>query len=718
MFFKTKVKNFEKRFSKWSSNKKIEGVKGIHWNGNEMQIIIGQEVPKVKEEITNIIYRENDAIAKNSQDKANLVNRIIKVFPGVGVPLIPILLGAGVFSLIMMLLMMSGVMPNITLVKENEDLAKNIYYIFNPNLNILFVIIFVISKSSTIWLGIGTCVSAAIYFKWNFVLAFAIGMTICSPILWGNGGPAMLGQQYDPETYIEGWVLFRFAEVSNPMIQRILQINVTPMQAKIGVLLLTIYTAKIFDDWIKKWMPTSIDFICRNLMILTFIPFIAFFIYGPIWNIFEGIFGLFVLLVTKFPLGIGMGLLSGIHQVTVVFGLHQVIGVVFNVDTMTHGGVARLTISSAIGTWAQLAALLGVIIVTSDKRLKKDGTQMFMVGAIAGITEPMLYGVNFPKKRPLYAGMIGGFAGGLIISWTNVTLRGVSAWGGLYSFIAFFSPPIGIQPSILEQEGCLSNVMNGLMFILASAVAFGVAIVVSMLIYKERVSEKTLINKMFNDSIKLLKIEQKILTLKKQQKIELINSGEIKELKSKLKNVIENVEEKSIKKQERSILKSDGAKFDIDLFLKKQEKQTLKLSKKGKHFMKKGQYDKAKEIALKISSLNDFNKLQFLESKAVLAKSKVDIHELEERYQNIENKVSILVKDFTFTHKELSEIDFTPIYKNAVESLLIDYNYKEEYSFKPIEVHINEKNNELAKIKRDLKNERRLKKLKVNKSKS
>ena len=67
---------------------------------------------------------------------------------------------------------------------------------------------------------------------------------------------------------------------------------------------------------------------------------------------------------------------------------------------------------------AQATAAAVVAFRTKDKKLRQLATSG-SITAYMGITEPVLYGVNLPKKYPLISAMIGGGLGGLYAGLTN-----------------------------------------------------------------------------------------------------------------------------------------------------------------------------------------------------------------------------------------------------------------------------------------------------------
>ena len=84
---------------------------------------------------------------------------------------------------------------------------------------------------------------------------------------------------------------------------------------------------------------------------------------------------------------------------------------------------------------AQGVAALVVAIRTKDIKLRQVATSGGIT-ALMGITEPVLYGVNLPKKYPLIAAMIGGGCGGLYAGLTQ-THRYATGSSGLPAILLY-----------------------------------------------------------------------------------------------------------------------------------------------------------------------------------------------------------------------------------------------------------------------------------------
>ncbi len=87
-------------------------------------------------------------------------------------------------------------------------------------------------------------------------------------------------------------------------------------------------------------------------------------------------------------------------------------------------------------SFAQIAVVLAIIIKTKDKKIKQLGWPAFISG-IFGVTEPAIYGITLPKKKPFIYSCIGAAVGGGIIGFFEVASYNFGAIGifGLTTYI-------------------------------------------------------------------------------------------------------------------------------------------------------------------------------------------------------------------------------------------------------------------------------------------
>ncbi|WP_100916303.1 PTS glucose transporter subunit IIABC [Spiroplasma floricola] len=144
--------------------KKINLVKGVVWNGNELQVVIGQDVYKVKDEV---IKNNNEISAIRTSlgitnKKTPLGRRMLAMFSGIMVKLIPIMVGAGLIQAIIAILIQVGVMPNIVF-KITESSGPNDVLLTQAPVG--WAVLYAMGRSTTFFMGILLAVSAANYFK-------------------------------------------------------------------------------------------------------------------------------------------------------------------------------------------------------------------------------------------------------------------------------------------------------------------------------------------------------------------------------------------------------------------------------------------------------------------------------------------------------------------------------------------------------------------------
>lgn len=111
-------------------------------------------------------------------------------------------------------------------------------------------------------------------------------------------------------------------------------------------------------------------------------------------------------------------LIGALLPVMVMFGLHHAIAPLGSMQMASLGFDSIFGPGCVCSNIAQGVAALVVGIRTKDAKTKQLG---FSTGttALMGITEPVLYGLNLPKKYPLAAAIAGGGLGGLYAGITH-----------------------------------------------------------------------------------------------------------------------------------------------------------------------------------------------------------------------------------------------------------------------------------------------------------
>lgn len=192
------------------------------------------------------------------------------------------------------------------------------------------------------------------------------------------------------------------------------------------------------EKWLRQVIPDVIKlFIVPFVTLVIMVP-LTYLVIGPIASILCSILTVIFSAIYSLPVvgGIVAGLLIGAFwQVLVIFGLHWGLVPLSLINYSTLG--YDFILSPYFGvSFAQTFVVLAIILKTRDEKLKKIAIPAFISG-IFGVTEPAIYGVTLPKKKPFIYSCIGGAIGGAFIGMMGVRSYSMGGLGlfGLPSYI-------------------------------------------------------------------------------------------------------------------------------------------------------------------------------------------------------------------------------------------------------------------------------------------
>ena len=151
-------------------------------------------------------------------------------------------------------------------------------------------------------------------------------------------------------------------------------------------------------------------------------------------------------------------LLGAVIQPMVIFGFHWSF-ILISMNNITVNG--RDTVLALIGpaVFAQAGAALAVMFKSKDKTFKSICASAAL-SAMFGVTEPAMFGVNLPRKKPLTAVCIGGGIGGALAGFSGVQA------------MSFAFPSIAALP-VFYGDGFV-------LYLISCLLAFAVAFLVTM----------------------------------------------------------------------------------------------------------------------------------------------------------------------------------------------------------------------------------------------
>lgn len=233
--------------------------------------------------------------------------------------------------------------------------------------------------------------------------------------------------------------------------------------------LFAVWFASIIEHWSKKWITSVVQmFLVPVVTMLITLP-IAFIVIGPVMTWVGDAIGAVMSGIYHFsPIVAGL-FLGGLWQVLVIFGVHRGIVDVTTADLAALGYDPILGMTCMV-CYAQIGVVLAIIKQTKDKKLKETATGAFFLG-LFGVTEPAIYGITLPRKRPFVLSCIGGAVSGVIIGAFHSVLYILPSMG-------FFAIPAYINP----KGGSMTQIIG---VIIAGVVAFIVGFTLQMIFGKK-----------------------------------------------------------------------------------------------------------------------------------------------------------------------------------------------------------------------------------------
>ncbi|WP_405374010.1 MULTISPECIES: beta-glucoside-specific PTS transporter subunit IIABC [unclassified Microbacterium] len=398
--------------------KAVPGVVTVAQAGGQYQVVIGNDVPDVYAEIGKISKlgsAQGDGAASDAP-KGNLFNRFISMISSIFTPVLWALAGTGLLKAFLAAAVTFGWISTET----------STYAVLNA-----------LSDAFINFLPIALSITAARYFKANEWTSLAIAGALVYPTMTG-----LVGQ---PDLTFFGIPFTMVSYVS----------SVIPI-------IVIVWLQSHAERFLYAKLPSAVRrFITPMLVVLVAVP-IVFVVVGPISDLLGGGLGRAIGWVFDNAPWAGGAIMGGLWQVFVIFGLHWGLVPLFTLEFQTSGQIMLIgPVFAAV--LAQAAAVAGVWVRARNKNLKSLAAPATLSGFLAGITEPAIYGINLPLKRPFAFGIVGGAVGGAII-----------ALGGVFS--TAFVVPSGLALPALFGNG------NMLMLALGLAVAIIVPFLLTVII--------------------------------------------------------------------------------------------------------------------------------------------------------------------------------------------------------------------------------------------
>ncbi|MDR4947691.1 PTS transporter subunit EIIC [Neobacillus cucumis] len=397
--------------------KSIPGVLGVVVRGNECQVVIGSDVSTVYHAFLSLgDFKESSSTSQKPVEgyKSPFLIKLLDFLAGTFSPVIPVLIAGGLTGAV------------LTILTNFFELStkSGTYTVFSA-----------VNQAAFYFLPVFIGFSAARKLNVNAFLGAFLGTILLFSTINGAKGLSFLGIGIHTTTY---------------------NTTVFPVLLGVGFMAL-IY--KFFDKRLPKVIKTV--FLPLLTMVIT-VP-VVLIVLGPLGDIVgtyfsKGVYGLYNMAPPLAVLVIGAA-----TPFLVFFGmnnaLYPVLFAIFaakNYDPLIIAGMLSANIS--VG-----GACLAVGLKAKETSTRNVGISTGVTGLL-GITEPGVYGILFPMKRPLVAAVVGGGVGGLLCGFLKV------------AGYAIVSPSLASIVTFIPADGRMTNFYSAVsVTVLSFVVSFGVA---------------------------------------------------------------------------------------------------------------------------------------------------------------------------------------------------------------------------------------------------
>lgn len=408
--------------------KAISGVVGVMRKGGQYQVIIGNEVSKCYGEILKLgNFSDQDGKNAPARRGGNPVTVILDAISGSMSPVIPAIIGAGMVQVLNIIL--GWFLPAESATMQLMSVIGNTAFYFLPVL---------------------VAFSAGRKFGGNPFLVTAVVAILIHP-------------NFIALTGAEGGINF-------------LGIPVTSFDYSSSIIpaILTAWVMSYIERLVEKITPAfTKNFLKPMLIILVSTP-IAFLLLGPLGSFIGGGLAAALVFVQSHASIAAYIIMAAAMPFIVMTGMHWAfIPVVFGA-LETPAGESLMLPAMLISNLAQGSACLAVAFKSKNSSLKQTAGSSGVSALFAGVTEPGLYGVTMPLKRPLAAVCISSGITGLIAGLMSVSAS------------SFASPSLLALPIFVHAEK--SN--NFVMACICSAIAIVLTFVVTWVMGFEDPADK------------------------------------------------------------------------------------------------------------------------------------------------------------------------------------------------------------------------------------
>ncbi|WP_437889246.1 PTS beta-glucoside transporter subunit IIABC [Phytobacter sp. V91] len=401
------------RFRLKDSNKaNAEGLKAnpgvimVVESGGQFQVVIGNHVNNVWQAVRDEagITDDTPTDANDKDEKSSLFGRMIDIVSGIFTPFIGIMAASGILKGLLALAVVCGWLTTTSGTYQIWFAASDALFFFFP-----LVLGYTAGKK----------------FGGNAFVTMAIGGALTHPLM------------------IKA---FEASQMPEAVSETFFGIPVTFINYSSSVIpiIIAAWASCLLEKQCNKFLHSAVKNFFSPLICIAVIVPLTFLVIGPVATLLSQGLAYGYQAIYQFAPWLAGAALGAMWQVCVIFGLHWGLVplminnlAVFGQDTML-----PILLPAVLG---QVGAVVGIFLRTRDPRQKILAGSAATAG-IFGITEPAVYGLTLPLRRPFIFGCIAGAIGGAIVGFSD---SHVYSFGFANVFtLAQMIPPGGVDSTL------------------------------------------------------------------------------------------------------------------------------------------------------------------------------------------------------------------------------------------------------------------------------
>lgn len=391
----------------------IPGVAGYFCKSGQHQVILGTGfVNKVCAEFQKMAGLADGEEAPAAGGQKITFQSVTKMISDIFIPIIPVLLATGILMGLRSLLISLGLN-------------------FSPEFDKVYT---VLTDTAYTFIPVLVAWSACKKFGGSPIMGIVLGLMLVSPYLpdkWAvvNGTAEALHFAFGPLT-----------------------LNVTGYQSSVIPALFMGFFAATLEKKLHKMVPDILDMLLVPFLTLLISLVVGLFAVGPVLSGIEQALTNLILQMLKLPFGIGGIAYGGLIQILCSVGMHHTVTPII-VSLYTETGVDYINPMGSTAIAGQLGAGLAIVLMTRDK-MKRANRIPALIPALFGISEPVMYGLTFPRIKPFFMGCLGGAVGGGFAAIVGLCAKGTGAsmlpgmllylQGGMLQYIIVLVLSVGV----------------------------------------------------------------------------------------------------------------------------------------------------------------------------------------------------------------------------------------------------------------------------------